>query len=309
MPRTTSKSKNIGLEPSAERAIRVEKGNAWQEFKRFVTARETRMVVGILLLTFSVIALLAYVSFLFTGTYDQDLLTLDHADRVANREAIKNLLGLPGALLAQFLINGSFGFVSLLLILLLLLYSLRLMHVFRDIKAIKWFCCCTFWVLWGATVLGFAQQMTHLGVFRWGGAFGAWAAQWLTSYVAITGTILILLALLTIFLIVTDPRFIDRCKAFGAWCAGLFKKKEVTGDGLQVTGDSGEEVVIDIPIDEGSDPSDLSDSSDSSEVTFTIEPVNTEVSEIPETPEEPETTDENGEPLGDAPLPPDDLPF
>ena len=303
MPRTTSKSKNIGLEPSAERAIRVEKGNAWQEFKRFVTARETRMVVGILLLTFSVIALLAYVSFLFTGTYDQDLLTLDHADRVANREAIKNLLGLPGALLAQFLINGSFGFVSLLLILLLLLYSLRLMHVFRDIKAIKWFCCCTFWVLWGATVLGFAQQMTHLGVFRWGGAFGAWAAQWLTSYVAITGTVLILLALLTIFLIVTDPRFIDRCKAFGAWCAGLFKKKEKTEEPEIPEDGTGEEITLDIPIDtdESQEAKEESD-----EVTFTIEPVNTEVSEIPETPEEPETIDEDGEPLGDAPLPPEE---
>ena len=199
------------MEPTAERAIKVEKGSSWESFKRFITARETRMVIGILMLTFAVVALLAYVSFLFTGSYDQDLLAMNHAERIANRESIRNLLGLPGAALAQFMIDDSFGFVSILFVFMLTIYALRLMHVFRDIHAIKLFCGGTFWVLWGSTVLGFAQQMTHMGQFHWGGAFGAWAAKWLTSYVAITGTVLILTALLVIFLIVTDPRFIDHC--------------------------------------------------------------------------------------------------
>ena len=66
MHRTTSKTRNIGLEPTAERAIKVEKGSSWESFKRFITARETRMVIGILMLTFAVVALLAYISFLFT---------------------------------------------------------------------------------------------------------------------------------------------------------------------------------------------------------------------------------------------------
>ena len=47
----------------------------------------------------------------------------------------------------------------------------------------------------------------------------------MSSYVQVTGTILSLLVVLVIFLIVTDPRFIDRCKAFGEWCANLFKRK------------------------------------------------------------------------------------
>ena len=305
MPRTTSKSKNIGLEPTAERAIKVERGNAWESFKRFITARETRMVLGILMLTFAVIALLSYVSYLFTGTYDQDLLSMTRAERVANRTAIRNLLGLPGAVLAQFLIDGSFGFVSILLVALLGTYALRLMHVLKDIKAIKLFCSCTFWVLWGATVLGFAQQMTHLGVFRWGGAFGAWAAQWLTSYVAITGTVLILMALLVIFLIVTDPRFIDRCKAFGEWCANLFKKKEKpempeVPEEPETPEDTGEEITLDIPIDTDEPAEDKPED----EVTFTIEPTIGE--EVQEAEDIQETTDENGEPLGDEPLPPEE---
>ena len=245
------------------------------------------MVLGILLLAFSIIAILAYVSYLFTGTYDQSVLSLGHADRVANRETVRNILGLPGAHLARFLIDGSFGFVSILMVGLLGVYGLRLMHVFKDIKAIKWFCCCTFWVLWGAIVLGFAQQMTHLGVYSWGGAFGAWAAQWLSSYVATVGTIILLVLTLVIFLVVTDPRFIDRCKAFGEWCKKLFTRKP------KEPKTPGDEITIDIPIEAEPQPSDNSE-----EVTFTIEPIAEESEPEPEP-----VVDEDNEPLGDEPLP------
>ena len=299
MPRTSSKISNTTSERAAERTIRVENTNWWEATKRFLTARETRMVAGILLLTFSIIALLAYISYLFTGTYDQSVLSMDHADRIANRETIKNLLGLPGAALAQFMIDGSFGIVSILLVFMLTIYALRMMHVLKQIRGVLLFCGGTFWVLWGAVVLGFAQQMIHLGVFRWGGAFGAWAAAWLSSYVATTGTILILLALLVIFLIVTDPRFIDRCKAFGAWCANLFTRTPRTpGD----PSSPGEEITIDIPVDANNDANDGDDANDATdEVTFTIDPIQEEEPEPEPEPEmEPESQEE---PLGDEPLP------
>ena len=303
MPRTIPKSRNIADERPAERAIRVEKTNWWDATKKFLSDRRTRMVVGILMLTFAVIALLAYVSFLFTGTADQDILALDHTERLANREAIRNLLGLPGALLAQFLIDGSFGFVSILLVFMLAIYALRLMHVLKDIRAILLFCGGTFWVLWGSTVLGFAQQMTHMGVFRWGGSFGTWVAKWLSSYVNITGTVLILLALLIIFLVVTDPRFIDRCKAFGEWIAGLFKRKPKDPEDPEMP----EDITIDIPIDQETlETPDKPETPD--DITFTIEPVNSEDDQEPEPESEtdPEPTlDDDNEPLGDAPLPPD----
>ena len=301
MPRTSTKSRNSAedgfSERAAERAIRVEKTSTWETLKTFFALRETRMVIGILLLTFAVIAVLAYVSFLFTGTADQSVLSMDHAGRLENRESIRNLLGLPGARLAQFMIDGSFGFVSVLLALLAGGYALRLMHVFRDIKAVKWFCSTVFWVLWGSVVLGFAQQMVHLGLFRWGGTFGTWAAKWLSSYVNTTGTILILVAVLVIFLVVSDPRFIDRCKAFGAWVAGLFRRqpKEPDSPEMPENPDNGDDVItIDIPVSEDPDSQDKPETPETPEdISFTIEPVATDE----DTPEEP---------LGDEPLPPDE---
>ena len=293
MPRHSSKTRDISFEQPEERAIRVDKLSGWQAVRAFFDDRRVRMVFGVLLLMFSIFALLAYVSFLFTGAYDQDILTLNHAERVANRETVRNMLGLPGADLAHFLINGSFGFVSLLLVLMIGVFGLRVMHVFRDIPAIKIFCCTAFLVLWGAITLGFAQQMVHLGVFLWGGQFGTWAARWLTSYVQITGIVLILFFSMVIFLIVSDPRFIDRCKAFGAWCAGLFKRRPHV---VEEPDTPTEEVTLDLPVEhepESGEPSD--------EVTFTIDPIQ---EEEPQTAEEPlpELDDEN-EPLGDAPLP------
>lgn len=295
MPRTVSKSKNMAEDRSNERAIRVEKGSFWESLKRFFTARETRMVVGILLLLFSVIALLSYVSFLFTGTYDQDILTLDRAGRLANREAIKNMLGLPGAMLARFMIDGSFGFVSILLVFMLTIYALRMMHVLKEIRGVLLFCGGSFWVLWGSVVLGFAHNMTHqMGVFRWGGAFGEAASRWLVSYVNTTGAILILLALLVIFLIVTDPRFIDRCKAFGAWCANLFTRKpREPRDPREPSG----ELTIDIPVEPEMQEE---QEKPENEIELTIDPIQ---EEEPEPVVEEPVLDEEQEPLGDEPLP------
>ena len=263
MPRHSSKTENIELPRSAERAIKVEKESFWQATKRVFLDRRTQTILGLLLLAFAVLATLAYVSFLFTGTADQSILDLDHEGRVANRNAVRNLLGLPGAQLARFMLDGSFGFVSIIIAVMFGAYGLRLMHAVKDIPALKIFLSSAFWVLWGSTALGFAQQMLHSGTYpyRWGGAFGSAASAWLTSYINILGTVLGMLLVLAIFLIVTDPKFIDRCKAFGAWCAGLFrrKKKEPT-----------EEVVLDVPAEtEGEEQP-------TGEVTFDIESISSE---------------------------------
>jgi DNA-binding MarR family transcriptional regulator len=82
--------------------------------------------------------------------------------------------------------------------------------------------------------------------------------------VNITGTVLILLAILVIFLIVTDPRFVDHCKAFGEWLKGLF-----TRNGKKKNDD---EVTIDLPVDtETHEPEETNDAKEGNEVTFTIE--------------------------------------
>ena len=225
MPRHTSKSTGLSTSRTAARTIRVEKESWWQVAKRVLIDRRTRMVIGVILFSFAVFAALAYISFLFTSRSDQSVLSMSAEDRIANRMEVQNVLGLPGARLANFLINGSFGFSSILLVLMMVVYGLRMMHVLKSIHAVKLFCGGSFWVIWLSVVLAFAQQMTHAGTVLWGGAFGQWMAQWMHSYVQTMGMVLILVVVLVIFLIVTDPLFIDRCKALGKKIASLFQRK------------------------------------------------------------------------------------
>ncbi len=287
MPRTASKNRNI-VDEREERAIRVEEESIWTATKRVLLDRRTRMICGLLLLAFAVLATIAYVSYLFTGTADQSLLGMDHDDQIAHRMQVTNLLGLPGAKLAQFMVEGSFGFVSVLLAVMIGMYGLRLMHIKKDVRCIRIFCTTVFWVLWGSTILGFAQQMTHMGVYRWGGAFGSKAAAWLTSYVQIVGTLAIMAVTLAIFLIVTDPKFIDRCKAFGQWCTDLFKRKPKTEQpdepafpepndySEQDTDEPMEEVIVDVPQEEP-EPS-----NEQGGFTFTIEPNTVSDEQLPD---------------------------
>ncbi|MBQ2170342.1 MAG: hypothetical protein II448_01205, partial [Paludibacteraceae bacterium] len=86
MPRHSSKSGN-SLEDTAreERAIREEKESLWAATRRVLMDRRTQIIIGLLLLAFAVLAAIAYVSYLFTGTADQSILGMDRADRISNR--------------------------------------------------------------------------------------------------------------------------------------------------------------------------------------------------------------------------------
>ena len=87
MPRHTIKSRDILTEQPEERAIRVEKLSGVQAVRAFFADRRVRMVIGVLLLMFSIFALLAYVSFIFTGAFDQDILSLGSTAQAAWRIA------------------------------------------------------------------------------------------------------------------------------------------------------------------------------------------------------------------------------
>lgn len=301
MPRTVSKSRNMADEHRSERAIRVEKESFWQATKRIALDRRTQMVCGLILLTFAIVATIAYVSFLFTGSADQSILSLPRAERLAHRAEIANLLGLPGASLAQFMIDGSFGFVSILIVLLIGAYALRLMHALRDIPALRWFFSCAFWVIWGSVVLGFAQQYIHHGLFRFGGVFGEAAAAWLVSYVNVIGTVAILVLTLAIFLTVTDPRFIERCRASWLWFKGLFRRKKKVAP---VEDD--EPLTINIPVEPETEEPKL----EGTEIKLDIEPLNKEEGDKKEDNEpsftiDPITEEPESEPIEEEPLPDD----
>ena len=213
-----------GRADSAEHTTAKGMQSALAEVRRIVSSTRFRLVMGVLLLTIALLLLIAYISFFFTGAADYSI--VEGTDRRALRGSITNALGLPGAVVSRGLIDGAFGVVVLLPILALGAYAVRLLYTYR-ISGWRVLFATLFSVLWGAVVLGFAQQMTGLGsFFRWGGGYGEMMSEWITSYVQWVGMLVILIVTLIIFLIFIDRHCVERCHRFGAWVKSLFRKRE-----------------------------------------------------------------------------------
>lgn len=211
-----------------QKNITVEK-SGFKDFvlssRDMVMSQRFRLALGILLIAITLMLVIAYISFFFTGANDFSI--IEQADaRRDMRNDIQNALGLPGAVISRWLIDGTFGLVSLAALIALALYAIRMVTEF-SLKRLRLLFITLFTLLWGSVVLGFAQQMTGIGsFFRWGGKFGEMVAVWAMSYVQWLGLLLILIAVLVVFLIVVDKHFVEHCQQFGQWIVGLFTKSE-----------------------------------------------------------------------------------
>ena len=193
----------------------------------WVQTYEFRLCSGIILSVITLMLVVAFISFFFTGGHDYSIVVQPDA-RQAMRNEIQNALGLPGAVIARWLVDGTFGIASLAALVALALYSIRLI-IYFPLRRLRLLFIVLFILVWGSITLGFVQQQLGVGsFFRWGGAFGQIVAAWGTSYIQWIGMSLILIATLIIFCIVADKHFVEHCQQFGHWIAGLFKKKETT---------------------------------------------------------------------------------
>ena len=169
--------------------------------------------------------IISYISFFFSGGNDYSIVVQADA-RQDMRNEIQNALGLPGAVISRWLIDGTFGIVSLAALVALALYAARMIVIF-PLRKLRLLFIVLFILVWGSIMLGFVQQQMGIGsFFRWGGAFGQIVAAWGTSYIQWIGMSLILLATLIIFCIVVDKHFVEHCQQLGHWIARIFKKKE-----------------------------------------------------------------------------------
>ena len=213
---------------SSTRTTRTSKPSLRDFFHRtheMILSDQFRLSVGILLSVITLMLIISYISFFFSGGNDYSIVVQADA-RQEMRNEIQNALGLPGAVISRWLVDGTFGIVSLAALVALALYAIRLIVIF-PLRKLRLLFIVLFTLVWGSITLGFVQQQIGIGsFFRWGGAFGQIVAAWGTSYIQWIGMSLILLATLIIFCIVVDKHFIEHCQQFAHWIAGLFKKKE-----------------------------------------------------------------------------------
>ena len=201
-------------------------GSFWERLKTALQSEQFRVICGILLALFTLYLIIAFVSFFFTGAADFSILELSRAERAANRLAITNWMGLPGAALVFLLVHKGFGLACVALFVLMTMCTLRLLHV-GQFNLLKFTCCSVFWLMFGAVVLGFIDYLIGEPLFfRLGGAFGAVVTAWALSYLKVIGLSFVLVALTIIFFICVDKNTIPFLKRIARWIRGLFRKKE-----------------------------------------------------------------------------------
>ncbi len=227
-----------------------------EEITNFLHNDRVQLVAGILLAALTIYILIAYISFFFTGKADSSLMSQPHETLRELRSGIRNWGGMEGAYLANFFVDSTFGIASAAIVAFMALWSVRLLHLKQSLRAWKLLFCSAFWLLWGSVTLGFIQQVSGAeSFFRWGGAHGQVVSTWLTSYIQIVGTVLLLVATLFIFFICIDPDTIPNIKRFGLWVKNIFKKKkkEVPEEEEENKNNEDEENAVRVNFDEKTD--------------------------------------------------------
>lgn len=171
---------------------------------KFFKSERVHFVFGVLIAFFGIFALLAIVSFFFSGAADQSLVenrTLWSLIRDKQID-VNNWTGPAGAFTAETLVNKWFGIFSLLIPFFAIYLGLRVMKV-ANFSFIKALFILTFGLVCGsvtsAFVLGKLFPQSHI---NWGGAHGSQIEDLIESSVGIPGMILLVLLFVLILVLV-----------------------------------------------------------------------------------------------------------
>ncbi|MBO0593264.1 DNA translocase FtsK 4TM domain-containing protein [Cellulophaga sp. E16_2] len=148
-------------------------------------SKQNKIILGSLIMLFSVALFFAFISFFFTWQDDQSLLS-EFSNR--NQEA-KNLLNKFGAGISHFFVYKGFGIASLIFTFLFFVSGLRLFLSLKDTGLLrKWIWGLVF-IIWISLTLGFFAEKRPL----LGGLVGYEMNDFMQDYVGKLGVILLLL--------------------------------------------------------------------------------------------------------------------
>ncbi len=171
-----------------------QKSNHTNESKSFLKiSRQQKLLFGCLLVLLSIALLVAFISFFIHGNQDQSiLLSLENRQETAG-----NWLGKFGAILADFFVYKGFGAASFLLVKLFFLTGAFLV---LDISLAKlktiWF-----WDLFAMIVISIFFGFFATSIPELGGTIGFEMNSFLQDYIGKTGTLLVLIFGIIIYLI------------------------------------------------------------------------------------------------------------
>ena len=165
--------------------------------KDFFSNPKTLFVIGVLLVAFAIFLLSSFVSFFTVGGADQTVVeaVLEGGEAVA-----ANASGTGGAILADYLVNGCFGWAALLIFPLVVLWAIALMRI-GELKTRRWTVMLLTAMVWFSLFFSliFGDGIGS-GVVSPGGAHGNFLLALIDKYVGIVGVVLVLALILLFFM-------------------------------------------------------------------------------------------------------------
>ena len=160
-------------------------------------------VSGAILAIIAVFFLIAYISFLFNGGTDQSAIPPSGA------QEIENSAGLLGATVSESIVNGWFGFSSILIPVFLTVCGLNMMRI-THAKLFRWFVSCAFLMVWCSVFLQLVlSPMMQSSFIIPGGSHGMNLTAILKGYIGIPGLVLVLLLTMLIYCVYLTRRTIQ----------------------------------------------------------------------------------------------------
>ncbi|HPJ10607.1 MAG TPA: DNA translocase FtsK [Flavobacterium sp.] len=173
--------------------------------KTWKITRQHKLLVGALLILFAIALLVAFISFFIYGHEDQSAL-----GTLARSEKVHNWLGKFGAILADFFVYRGFGVAAFLLVKLFFLTGsfLALDIPLKKLKNI-WF-----WDLFAMVLISILFGFFATSLPELGGTIGYEMNQFAQDYIGKTGTLLVLIFGIIIYLIFKIKVSPDSVKSF-----------------------------------------------------------------------------------------------
>jgi S-DNA-T family DNA segregation ATPase FtsK/SpoIIIE len=204
----------------AKKPVNGKKPSRIKRMINFFRSNQFKYTLGVFLLILSGYLAVAFVSYAFSGRFDQSKLDLPWSDFLFDPSVqVQNIAGKGGAFLSEQFINLGFGFPSFFFILIFLVASLNLFG-FKGIKFFKTLLFSVLWMLWSSIALALALTVSSGDQFLYvGGMYGFILSSLLSSLLGAFGAALILIFILFVLLILTFRQFIP-------WLTRVLARKE-----------------------------------------------------------------------------------
>ncbi len=169
--------------------------------QNIINNEKVDFVIGLFFVVCSIVLLIAFGSYFYTGKADQSILEdLRPGEWLNNDDLFQNKCRSLGAILSYYFITKEFGLAAFIIPFFFILIGLKMMKVYR-ISLWKWFLGCSLTMIWSSITLSkFLTPVMGDQVFNPGGGHGLFCVQHIENVIGTPGLIALLLITAIAFL-------------------------------------------------------------------------------------------------------------